>query len=248
MSTALLAIAARAPNTNEPCVVYCGSGGAGNYVKMVHNGIEYGDMQLIGEVFAMFKAKGMENAEIAAIFERWNSPDHALRSFLVEITSKVLLKEEMKVVLDKAGSKGTGKWTVQEAAQLGVPAPTVSAALEARYVSSLKDLRVEAGTIPTNTDFLPDEDLETMLSDALVCSKICSYAQGLSLICEAKKVHGWTDLQLTNVLDCWRGGCIIRAKLIGDFRAAVLDQTDDARFNLLAAPSIDSLLTDRQRN
>lgn len=248
MAEALKAIAARAPDGSE-CVVYCGAGGAGNYVKMVHNGIEYGDMQLIGEAYALLRASGKSNKAIARVFAGWNKDGHPLQSFLVEITSKILTVpgdsgDLIDVVLDQAGSKGTGKWTVQDAAELGLPAPTVSAALEARYVSALKSLRVDAAPMlegPTPSEW-PD-DLESVLEAAMVCSKICSYAQGLALIAKAASERGW-NTQIPDVLACWRGGCIIRASLLADFKRAIAAHpTFD---NLLATPPVSKLVAQRQ--
>jgi len=265
-------IAARA--RGAPCVVYCGPGGAGNYVKMVHNGIEYGDMELIGEAYALLKAKGLSNSDCADLFATWNEPPSELRSFLIEITAKILRKKKTTTqedggdlidnVLDKTGSKGTGKWTVQEAANQGVSAPTIAAALDARYASAHKATRLKAATTLTPPRVAVDdasftaEDLEA----ALVCSKICTYAQGLALINAAKQDKGWTDLRVADVLRCWRGGCIIRAKLLVDFADALVEQNDDDRDgddqddaggkkkekidNLLLHPAIAALIADRE--
>ncbi|KAJ8608914.1 hypothetical protein CTAYLR_005273 [Chrysophaeum taylorii] len=248
VSGPLVSIAAKAPTDGKPCVSYCGKGGAGNYVKMVHNGIEYGDMQLIGEAYALLRASGRSNENISALFRRWNAVDHPLRSFLIEITAKILVVEDdddgsplVDRVLDRTGSKGTGKWTVKDAADLGVPAPTVSAALEARYVSSLKDLRLKASEILGTPKTAPSFT-DIQLEDALVCSKICSYAQGLALLEAAATKHGW-DLRLADVLEGWRGGCIIRANLLVDFHAAVANDPDFD--NLLLAPEIAAILEAR---
>ena len=244
----LTKIAAQHP---APCLVYCGPGGAGNYVKMVHNGIEYGDMELIGEAYGLLRARGMTNVQAAALFERWNRDDSLLQSFLIEITAKILMKDNgdlVDQVLDQTGSKGTGKWTVQEAANKGVPMPTVSAALEARYTSAQRQTRLKASAalaaVPTTTETIENNDaFVTDLEAALVCSKICSYAQGLALIEAAKEEYKWTDLRIADVLRCWRGGCIIRAKLLVDFAAALGDDT--SLDNLILHPTIAKIITDR---
>ena len=242
-------IAARAAEDNAPCVVYCGTGGAGNYVKMVHNGIEYGDMELIGEAYALLSSSGYDNLACSKLFESWND-DTLLQSFLVDITAKILKKDQgtlVDTVLDKAGSKGTGKWTVQEAANQGVPAPTVAAALDARYSSALFSVRAQAGPLllQESTSIEPLETLASDLEAALVCSKICSYAQGVALIQAAQKEHPGWDVSIAEVLRCWRGGCIIRAKLLVDFAAAVAETPN--LDNLILHPTIAKMITTRVR-
>jgi len=247
----LAKIAARAPD-GAPCLGYFGPGGAGNYVKMVHNGIEYGDMQLVGEAFLLLSettdaaGRARDPAACGACFRAWNRGP--LQSFLVEIAGGILAKRDadgqplVSKVLDVCGSKGTGKWTVQEAAELGVPAATVAAALEARYLSALKATRAKfAGGVaeaPPPSTKLDDGALE----GALLCAKVCSYAQGLQLIAEASEARGWAA-RLPDVLNCWRGGCIIRAALLADFREAFLDEPGLP--NLLLHPSIQRLLAPR---
>lgn len=215
-----------------PCVTYIGPRGAGNFVKMVHNGIEYGDMQLIGEVYDMLKTvAGMNHAEIADVFEEWNGGE--LKSFLVEITFNLLRKKDEKnggalidAVLDKTGSKGTGMWTVQEAAGRSVPAPTIAAALDGRYLSALKPERVSAsktlkGVQPADTGMGAEEKKQLVadLRTALYASKICSYAQGMNVIREAGVTGDW-GLDLGAIARIWKGGCIIRAVFLDRIKAA----------------------------
>src|SRR5215217_724635 len=175
-----------------PCVTYIGPGGAGHFVKMVHNGIEYGDMQLIAESYdIMRRVLGMSAGEMADVFDEWNRGE--LESFLIEITSQILRVKDpetgkplVDLVLDKAGQKGTGKWTSTVALDLGIPIPTINAAVDARNISARKDERVEAGRqIGGPAGFTYDDDRESMIQavrDALYASKICSYAQGMNLI------------------------------------------------------------------
>ena len=231
---------------------------------MVHNGIEYGDMQLIGEAFALLSAtapipRGGEDGgkapeprgtkACARVFDAWNAGP--LQSFLVEISGGILKKVDdasgaplVDVVLDSCGSKGTGKWTVQEAAEQGVPAGTVAAALEARYLSSLKKTRGDVAALrkaAADVD-VPVLEAET-LEAALLCSKICSYAQGLALLAAASREKAWA-VNLPDVLTCWQGGCIIRAKLLVDFRDAFAKTPD--LDNLLLHPPILALLEEHQ--
>lgn len=216
-----------AAKTNKgPCVAHMGDGGAGNYVKMVHNGIEYGDMQLIGEAYHLLRtAGGFSNLEAAAAFAKWNNG--ILSSFLVEITADILQTDDdrgsgdlIDVVLDKTGSKGTGAWTVQDAAGRGIPVNTVAAALNARYVSAMKEERQLAASkgfkVPDPPKNVPrGDELESMLESALFCCKVCSYAQGLALIQQAATEQKWS-LDLSSIVRTWQGGCIIRAKLLDD--------------------------------
>jgi 6-phosphogluconate dehydrogenase len=221
-----------AAQVDGPCLGYFGSGGAGNYVKMVHNGIEYGDMQLIGEAFLLLKntqnGKGVSRTtkDCARIFDKYNRGK--LKSFLVEITAGLLKKRDdrsdamlVDQVLDSCGSKGTGKWTVQEFADKGVACGTVAAALEARYLSALVAQRrrfASIATVGVHEDLCPRIP-EAVLEDALLCAKICSYAQGMSLIRTTSLQKGWSA-EPDAVLRCWQGGCIIRADLLKDFRKA----------------------------
>lgn len=216
-----------------PCVEYIGPMGAGNYVKMIHNGIEYGDMQLIGEVYDLMRnLAALAPEECATAFEKWNQGE--LQSFLVEITSKILtLKDDVVPdgsylvdrVLDQTGSKGTGMWTIQEAAGRAVPVPTMAAALDARYLSALKEDRVNAGDTlagPSAGDLLSEEQRKTLVDDlrkALYAAKICSYAQGMNLIRQAGIEGDW-NLNLGSIARIWKGGCIIRAKFLDRIKAA----------------------------
>jgi 6-phosphogluconate dehydrogenase len=232
------AIAAKVPD--GPCVTYIGSGGAGHFVKMVHNGIEYGDMQLIAEAYGLFREGfGLSADSMADIFEEWNQGD--LESYLIEITARILLVKDpdtgkplVDLVLDKAGQKGTGKWTSQIALDLGVPIPTIDAAIVARILSSQKDARVEAskhisGRVTGKFEGL-SEMMKNHVHDALYASKICSYAQGMNLIKAGSDEFGW-DINLSEVARIWQGGCIIRAKFLGKIKEAYLRNPDLA--NLL---------------
>jgi 6-phosphogluconate dehydrogenase len=219
-----------AKTDSGPCVTHCGPDGAGHYVKMVHNGIEYGDMQLIAEAYDMLsRALGMSAPEIGAVFDRWN--EGPLASFLIELTGKVLKVKDpetgkplVDVVLDKAGQKGTGKWTAEIALDLGIPIPTITAAIDGRVLSSMKDQRVAAsrklrGVTPPPAGADDKEALVAAVHDALLCAKICSYAQGLQLIQAGSKQYGW-GINLQEIARIWKGGCIIRARLLDDIMRA----------------------------
>jgi 6-phosphogluconate dehydrogenase len=223
------AIAAKVPD--GPCVTYIGPGGAGHFVKMVHNGIEYGDMQLIAEVYGLFRdGFGLSADAMAAIFEEWNQGD--LESYLIEITAKILRVKDpetgkplVDLVLDKAGQKGTGKWTSQIALDLGVPIPTIDAAIVGRILSSQKEARVAAsqqiGAQTTGGFAEFSETLKGYVHDALYASKICSYAQGMNLIRAGSDEFGW-DINLSEIARIWQGGCIIRARFLGEIKEAYL--------------------------
>jgi 6-phosphogluconate dehydrogenase len=213
-----------------PCVTYIGPGSSGNYVKMIHNGIEYGDMELIAEIYDLLRnVAGLDNQELHKVFDEWNKGE--LQSFLIELTARVLTKRDEKnpnqflidVVMDKSGSKGTGKWTIQEGAERGVPLPTMSSALDARYMSALKEERVKASKIlkgpPHPNDKINKEQLINDLRHALYSSKICSYAQGMNIIKEASKNFDW-GLELGKIARIWKGGCIIRAKFLDRIKSA----------------------------
>jgi 6-phosphogluconate dehydrogenase len=229
------AISAKAPGDGKPCCTWLGPDGAGHFVKMVHNGIEYGDMQLIAEVYDfMRKGLGMPAREIADTFTEWNKG--LLDSYLIEITSKVLTVEDpetkkplVDVILDKAGQKGTGKWTAEQAQELAVPIPTIDAALTARLLSSLKEERVIASehlTGPKSQEIKGDKkQLLTALADAMFASKICSYAQGMALIRAGSHQYKWgTNLAETAAI--WRGGCIIRARMLQQITEAFRQKPD----------------------
>jgi len=202
-----------------PCVTYIGPGSAGHYVKMVHNGIEYGDMQLIAEAYDLLKTGlGMGAQELHDTFSAWN--DTELASFLIEITADIFTKMDedgtplVEKILDKAGQKGTGKWTVESAFDLGVPIPTMIAAVTARVISSYKTDRVAASKVLTSytTGKYEGERTEFInaVRDALYCSKICSYAQGMALLAKASQEMMY-GLNLGEIARIWKGGCIIRA-------------------------------------
>jgi 6-phosphogluconate dehydrogenase len=216
----LEAIAAK--TDSGPCVTYCGADGAGHFVKMVHNGIEYGDMQLIAEAYDLLRhALGLAAPEIADVFAQWNRGP--LTSYLIEISAEILtaIDPETKrplvdLILDKAGQKGTGKWTAQTALDLGVPISTISAALDARALSSMKDERMVASAQYGRTPgrYLGDHaELIAAIGDALYASKICSYAQGMSLIAAGAREWNW-KISLREMARIWKGGCIIRALLL----------------------------------
>jgi 6-phosphogluconate dehydrogenase len=220
------AIAAR--SDSGPCVTYCGSDGAGHFVKMVHNGIEYGDMQLIAEAYDLLRrGLGCGADELADIFDSWNQGP--LQSFLIEITAKIFRVRDsasgaplVDKVLDKAGQKGTGKWTAQVALDLGVPIPTIAAAIDARVLSSMKEERVVAsGAFPTPpSPQAPDrEQFIRDVHDALYAAKICSYAQGFALMRAGSREWKW-GLDLREIARIWKAGCIIRAKFLDSIMRA----------------------------
>src|SRR5205085_3885256 len=206
-----------------PCVTYIGPDGAGHFVKMIHNGIEYGDMQLIAEAYDILRnALGLQAAELADIFAEWNKG--TLNSFLIDIMAKIFTVKDpetgkplVDMVLDQAGQKGTGKWTSQVSLDLGVVIPTIQAAIDARVLSSQKAERVEASkqlTGPAQTRFTGDKQtLIAAVHDALYASKICSYAQGMNLIRAGSNEYHW-EINLGEVSRIWKGGCIIRAQFL----------------------------------
>jgi 6-phosphogluconate dehydrogenase len=240
----------------EPCVVHIGEGGAGHFVKMVHNGIEYGDMQLICEAYNIFKAAGFSNEELADIFAEWNAGD--LESFLIEITANIFKQIDpetgqhiVDLIVDKAGQKGTGRWTMMEAVEHAVPLSTIGASVEARILSAMRDQRLVASKIlqgPCNTDFdlgeMSKDELVIKVRDALYASKIVSYAQGLDLISKVGAEKGW-DLKLGEIAKIWRGGCIIRARFLNRITEAY---QQDAPTNLMLAPFFTDILTAAQQN
>lgn len=212
-------IAAKAP-TGEPCCAYIGPGGAGHFVKMVHNGIEYVDMQLIAETyFVMRELLGMCADEMQTVFDDWNRGD--LSSYLIEITARVLGKRDLHtgkpmvdVIADRAGQKGTGKWTAQEALDLGAAAPTMAEAVFARYLSAIKEERFAASEqLPGPDTGGEREGMIADLRDALYAAKICAYAQGFELMKRASNEYRW-GLDLGSIALLWRGGCIIRAQFL----------------------------------
>jgi 6-phosphogluconate dehydrogenase len=211
----------------EACVGWMGTGGAGHYVKMVHNGIEYGDMQLIAEVYDLLhRGAGLSNHELAQIFADWNTRE--LSSYLIEITAKILsrLDEEtgrplVELIVDEAAQKGTGKWTAQNSFELGVAIPTINSAVESRILSSLKTERVAAAKLlGESARFGGDiQQLVAAAEQALYASKITSYAQGMQMLKTASQEYGW-NVNLSQIVRVWRAGCIIRASLLSDITAA----------------------------
>ena len=236
-----------------PCVTHIGPGGAGHYVKMVHNGIEYGDMQLICEAYNIFKAAGFSAAELAAVFDDWNRGD--LESYLIQITSKIFtINDEgtgtpvVELILDKAGQKGTGQWTLGSAVDNAVVISTINAAVEARILSSMKSERVEAAPRfegPEAALDLPREELIEMVRDALYASKIVSYAQGLDLIKRVGEAHEW-GLDLGSIARIWRGGCIIRARFLNRITEAY--ERDAGLTNLMLDDFFRDILNRSQAN
>jgi 6-phosphogluconate dehydrogenase len=246
------AIAAKAPSDGAPCVTYIGPGGAGHYVKMVHNGIEYGDMQLIAESYALLKTALDPSAEaFHQIFSDWNAGE--LSSFLIEITANIFTKSDeetgqplVDLILDKAGQKGTGKWTSQNALDVGSPVPTITAAVDARIISSFKDERVAASKIlsgPAGKYKGDRQQLIDAVRAALYASKICSYAQGMALLKTASAEYGY-DLDLAEIARIWRAGCIIRAELLDDITQAYRRNTGLA--NLLIDDQFKEAVQSRQ--
>ena len=236
-----------------PCVTYCGPDGAGHFVKMVHNGIEYGDMQLIAEAYDVLRtALGLESSELADIFANWN--EGLLESYLIEITAKIftVVDEEsgrplVDLILDKAGQKGTGRWTSQVALELGVAIPTIHAAIESRVLSALKEDRLRASQSisgPQTTRYEGDKgEMIECVHDALYASKICSYAQGMELIRRASIEYQW-DVNLSEVGRIWQGGCIIRAQFLGKIMRAFKGQPDLS--NLLLDPDFSRWVVEAQ--
>ncbi len=239
----------------EPCCRHMGPDGAGHYVKMVHNGIEYGDMQLIGEAYAILKATINPSAEeFHQIFAEWNRGE--LNSYLIDITEKIFTKKDeetgqplVDLILDKAGQKGTGRWTVGHAVELGVPLSTIAAAVEARIISSLKDERVAASRhlpAPAPAAFTGDRaKLIDAVRDALYASKIVSYAQGFVQLSAAAKLYNW-PLNFGDIATIWRGGCIIRAQFLNRIKEAY--ETDPGLKNLLLAPFFTDIIAKTQSN
>ncbi|WP_297074477.1 NADP-dependent phosphogluconate dehydrogenase [uncultured Enterococcus sp.] len=215
-------IAAKAED-GESCVTYIGPNGAGHYVKMVHNGIEYGDMQLIAESYDLMQnLLGLSVDEMADIFKEWNTSE--LDSFLIEITADILTRKDdlgtgkpiVDVILDAAGNKGTGKWTSQSALDLGVPLPLITESVFARYISAYKDERVQASKVLAKPEMKFDGDKQELVEkirEALYFSKIMSYAQGFAQLRKASKEYDW-DLPFGEIAKIWRAGCIIRAQFL----------------------------------
>ncbi|MCK5852417.1 decarboxylating NADP(+)-dependent phosphogluconate dehydrogenase [bacterium] len=236
----------------SPCCEWLGNDGAGHYVKMVHNGIEYGDMQMICEAYSLMKnLLNMSAEEMGKVFTEWNKEE--LDSYLIEITSEILVKKDdetgkpvVDIILDTAGQKGTGKWTSQSALDLGMPTMTIAEAVFARCLSAIKDERVAASKILTGPVKATDIDKKEFIEDirkALFASKICSYAQGFQLLKAAAEEYGW-NLNFGEIALMWRGGCIIRAAFLGDIKKAFDDNADLA--NLLLDPFFKNIIDNCQ--
>ena len=245
------AIAAKADD-GQPCVEYLGPRGAGHYVKMVHNGIEYGDMQLIAEVYDLLhRGLGLANNELAVLFDEWNQGE--LQSYLIEITADIFRHSDpetgkalVDVILDEAAQKGTGKWTSQNALDVGAPIPTINAAVESRILSSLKSQRVAASKLihGPQPEFKGErQKLIEAARQALYASKITSYAQGLGLLKSASEEYQY-NLNLTDIAKIWRAGCIIRASLLEDIMSAF--KRDTGLVNLLLDEAFRSAVESRQ--
>jgi 6-phosphogluconate dehydrogenase len=244
-------IAAKVDGT--PCVMHIGPGGAGHYVKMVHNGIEYGDMQLICEAYALLKAAGLGNDEMADVFDAWNDGD--LQSYLIQITARALRQKDpasglavVDLILDKAGQKGTGQWTLMSAAENAVVVSTINAAVEARVLSSMKAARVAASSQLNGPAAHLKIDKTTLIAqvhDALYAAKIISYAQGLDLLKTMSDKKNWA-LDLGGIASIWRGGCIIRARLLRHITEAYRAQP--ALGNLMLGEFFKTALNTTQQN
>jgi 6-phosphogluconate dehydrogenase len=240
----------------EPCAAYIGPSGAGHYVKMVHNGIEYADMQIICEAYHMLRSGlGLSSDAIADIFEQWNHGP--LDSYLMEISVEVLRHKVgddntplVDLILDKAGQKGTGLWTAMSSLELGTPAPTIAQAVYARSISAFKELRVQGAAIlsgpePMNLSAQEQQEFVAQLHDAIYCAKICAYAQGFQLMKLAEKEHNW-QLNFASIAKIWRAGCIIRAVFLQSITQAF--ERDQGLENLLLDEFFAEQLSKHQLN
>lgn len=236
----------------EPCVAYMGPRGAGHYVKMVHNGIEYGDMQLIAEAYdILHRGLGLDNAKLHEVFAEWNRGE--LESYLIEITADIFTKADpetgqsiVDLVLDEAQQKGTGKWTSQNSLDLGAPTPTINAAVESRIISAYKEERLAASKVLTGPESKINGDATGLIDrvrEALYAAKICSYAQGFGLMRLASKEYDY-GLNLGEIARIWRGGCIIRARFLNDIRQA-FERNPDLT-NLMVDPKFAQMMNTRQ--
>ena len=252
-------IAAKAPSDNVPCVTYCGDGGAGHFVKMVHNGIEYGDMQLIAEAYDLLKnLGGLNNTQLKEVFADWNKGE--LQSFLIDITEKVINFPDpqnpkqalVEQIRDVVGMKGTGTWTIKSANDLIVPVPTMAAAVDSRELSMIKDERVAASkSLGGPQPKVISSDLKQFINDvkdALYCSKICSYAQGMAMLSAANKTKdkGGFDFHMTlpDLPMIWRAGCIIRAAFLEEITKAF--KSNPNLSNLLMDDKFREMINSRQ--
>ncbi|MCS7194670.1 MAG: decarboxylating NADP(+)-dependent phosphogluconate dehydrogenase [Meiothermus sp.] len=247
----LQSIAAKAAD-GTPCCDWVGPDGAGHFVKMVHNGIEYGDMQMIAEAYSLLRrVAGLSNAECAQVFAEWNQGE--LDSYLIEITADILTRKDeetgkdlVDVILDAAGQKGTGRWTSATALEVGAPASTIAEAVFARSLSALREERLEAARLfePPQAHFAGDrEAFIEQVRQALYASKICSYAQGYQLMRMAAREFGWS-LNYGGIARMWRGGCIIRARLLENIKAAY--DANPTLANLLLDPYFADIIKNSQ--
>lgn len=238
-----------AKTVSGACVTHVGPRGAGHFVKTVHNGIEYADMQLIAETYDLLhRGHGVTNGELGAIFGAWN--EGPLESFLIEITAAIFEHVDAEtgahtvdLVLDRAGQKGTGRWTCLSAIELGVPVPTIQAALDARGLSSRKEERVAASdqfADPKHESPHSKTSFIQLLHDALFAAKVCAYAQGLDLIARASTENEW-GVNLAEIARIWKGGCIIRARFLDEIMQVYA--ADSPPVNLLLAPEFSNILT-----
>jgi 6-phosphogluconate dehydrogenase len=233
-----------------PCCTYMGPGGAGHYVKMVHNGIEYGDMQLIAEAYDLLKrVGGLTYPELADVFDAWNQGE--LGSFLIQISARIFMQPDtlgpgllLDAISDSASMKGTGSWTVQDAMERGVPIPTITAAVDARLMSArLSERRYAAqfaGNVSSHDASLSKAAWADSIRAALFCAKTCSYAQGMALLSQASREFKW-ELPLAEIARIWKGGCIIRAKFLKSIQEAYRSNADLP--NLLVDPSFREALS-----
>ena len=247
-------VAISAKVDGEPCVTYIGPRGAGHYVKMVHNGIEYGDMQLIAEAYdILHRALNLSDTELHNIFAGWNKGE--LQSYLIEITAHIFTKQDpesgkplVDLIQDEAQQKGTGKWTSQSAFDLSVPVPTINAALDSRNISAYKAERVAASRVLSGPTLAFDGDRGTLVNavrDALYMAKICSYAQGMALLRTASREYNY-GLKLGELAAIWRGGCIIRAQFLNRITDAF--RRDPSLPNLLLDEGFRSDVQNRQES
>lgn len=249
MEPVLTAISAKV--NGDPCCTYIGADGAGHFVKMVHNGIEYADMQLICEAYdIMQKVLGLTPDQIQGVFEEWNKGE--LSSYLIEITADIFKKKDTEAegylvdkIMDTAGQKGTGKWTSQISLDLGVPTGIITASVYERYISALKDERVAASKVLKGPEVVKDKSMDFIESirKALFASKICAYAQGFSLYAAASKEYGW-DLNYGEIAKIFRGGCIIRAQFLNTITEAYEKNKD--LVNLLTEDYFSQIISDYQ--
>lgn len=237
----------------EPCVAYLGKGAAGHYVKMVHNGIEYAIMQLISESYSLLKAAGLDNDQLHEVYKKWNEGE--MQSFLLEITADIFLQPDDKsglrlidVISDKAGSKGTGKWTSQDAMDLGVPATVIDTAVAMRTISAFRDERVQAAAIYKEPKIPVPADQQLFISqvqDALQFATIVCYAQGMAMLHSASSALEM-DIPLPQALKVWRGGCIIRSALLATFYNAM--QQAPGLPNLLLNQAVADMIKEKEHN